>query len=91
MSRRKYQEEPEGDESGWTRRVQPRRRGYGFACCDCSLVHVMDFRVYRGRAQFRAKRDKRKTAALRREAVRRGDRLWYVATKGDRTTVHVLH
>lgn len=32
--------------------VQPVRRGYKLACCDCGLVHTMDFRLYRGRVQF---------------------------------------
>ena len=46
--------------------VQPIRRGYKLACCDCHLVHRVDFRVYRGRAQFRVFRANRSTAAMRR-------------------------
>jgi hypothetical protein len=46
--------------------VQPVRRGYKMACCDCSLVHRVDFRVVNGRVQFRAYRDNRATAAKRR-------------------------
>lgn len=34
--------------------ILPVRRGYVFECCDCGLKHVMDFRVHRGRVQFRA-------------------------------------
>lgn len=47
--------------------VQPIRRGYKSACCDCGLVHKMDFRVVNGRAQFRVFRDNRATAAMRRQ------------------------
>jgi hypothetical protein len=46
--------------------IQPVRRGYKMACCDCGLVHRMDFRVAGGRAQFRAFRDNRSTAMVRR-------------------------
>lgn len=46
--------------------VQPVRRGYKLACCDCGLVHRMQFRVHRGRIQFKAWRDNRATAAMRR-------------------------
>lgn len=46
---------------------QPIRRGYKMVCCDCGLVHHMDFRVMNGRAQFRAYRANGLTAALRRE------------------------
>lgn len=47
--------------------VQPiRRSGYKLGCCDCGLVHVVDFRVRKGRIQFRAIRNRRATAAMRR-------------------------
>lgn len=46
--------------------VRPIRRGYRAACCDCGLVHRMDFRVVEGRAEFRAYRDDRKTKEIRR-------------------------
>lgn len=47
--------------------VRPVRRGYRMRCCDCGLVHVMDFRVRDGRAELRAFRDNRATAAIRRK------------------------
>lgn len=56
----KYEEPKPGQ---W---VQPVRRNYKLGCCDCGLVHRMDFRVHRGRAQFRAYRDGRATASMRR-------------------------
>lgn len=46
--------------------VQPIRKGYRMACCDCGLVHTMDFRIHKGRAQFRAFRNNRATAQMRR-------------------------
>lgn len=42
--------------NGWTRWVQPVKRGYIMACCDCGLCHRMDFRIHEGRVQFRAQR-----------------------------------
>lgn len=46
--------------------VQPVRNGYRMACCDCGLVHDVDFRVKNGRVQLRARRNNRSTAAIRR-------------------------
>lgn len=54
-------DEPEAGE--W---VQPVRRGYKLSCCDCGLVHRLDFRVHRGCIQFRAFRLGRSTAMMRR-------------------------
>lgn len=51
--------------------VQPIRKGYRMACCDCGLVHTMDFRVHGGAIQFRAYRNERSTAAMRRERKKR--------------------
>ena len=48
--------------------VQPKPEGYDMACCDCCLVHTMDFRVHKGRVQFRAFRNNRSTALMRRHA-----------------------
>lgn len=49
--------------------VQPVRRGYKLRCCDCGLVHRMDFRLRSGRIQFRAWRDERATGAVRRGKI----------------------
>jgi hypothetical protein len=54
-------EQPEAGE--W---VQPIEEGYKMACCDCGLVHTLDFRVEDGRAQFRVFRNNRSTALVRR-------------------------
>lgn len=54
---------PKVEEDKW---IQPIRRGYKMACCDCGLVHELDFRIYRGRVQLRARRNNRATGQLRR-------------------------
>lgn len=50
--------------------VTPKMRGYRTICCDCSLVHVIDFFVVKhGRGhkvRFRVRADRRATAAARR-------------------------
>ncbi len=46
--------------------VQPVRKGYRMACCDCGLVHEIDFRVVKRRIQFRVRRNNRSTAMMRR-------------------------
>ncbi len=51
--------------------VQPVYKGYKMACCDCGLVHVLDFRVYKGRVQFRAFRHARATAGMRSKGSNR--------------------
>jgi hypothetical protein len=53
----------EPEEGEW---VEPVRVGYKMACCDCGLVHDMDFRVRKGRVQFRVFRNNRSTAMIRR-------------------------
>lgn len=56
----KYDEPKAGE---W---VQPRRRGYKMACCDCGLVHTMNFRIRDGHIQWQVFRNNRATAAIRR-------------------------
>jgi hypothetical protein len=46
--------------------IQPIRKGYKIACCDCGLVHDIDFRIVRGRIQFRARRNEKSTGQKRR-------------------------
>lgn len=53
--------------------VQPVRNGYRMMCCDCGLVHRLDFRLVKYGAsrrviRFRAFRDNRATANTRRVA-----------------------
>lgn len=47
--------------------VQPKRKGYKLRCCDCGLVHTLDFRIKNKRIQFRAFRNYRATGATRRQ------------------------
>ena len=47
--------------------VQPIRNGYKMECCDCGLVHKLDFRIRKGRVQLRAFRDNRATGQKRRK------------------------
>lgn len=56
----KYYKQPAGE---W---FQPVKRGYKMACCDCGLVHILNFRIKDGRVQFQAFRDNRATGAVRR-------------------------
>lgn len=56
----KYQRVTEGE---W---VQPVRRHYKLACCDCGLVHRVNFRLRDNRIQFQAFRAPRATGQVRR-------------------------
>ena len=59
-----------GKPGEWTEWVRPIRRGYKMACCDCGLVHSMDFRIrneWRGNVvEFRVMRNQKATSAMRR-------------------------
>ena len=62
----KYDEPQEGE---W---VQPARKGYKFRCCDCGLVHNLDFRIVGNKRkfiQFRAFRNERSTGQVRRHML----------------------
>jgi hypothetical protein len=54
----------------WTR---PRMRNFREQCCDCGLIHRLDFRIIDGRIEFRTRRDDRATAAARRSFKFTGD------------------
>lgn len=58
-------------EDGYSEWIQPVRKGYKLACCDCGLVHNVDFRTQRGKIQFRVSRNERSTAAVRREKAKK--------------------
>jgi hypothetical protein len=55
----KYYRQKDGE---W---VTPAANGYKLSCCDCCLVHNVDFRVHNGVIQFRATRNNRSTALMR--------------------------
>lgn len=42
------------------------RRDHRIRCCDCGLVHKYEFREAEGKLEFRVRRDRRATAAVRR-------------------------
>ena len=46
--------------------INPIQKGYEMECCDCGLVHVLNFRVEKGKAQFQVFRDQRSTGQTRR-------------------------
>ena len=57
----KYKQPEEGE---W---VRPNMDGYKMACCDCGLVHILQFRVEDlDTIEFRAFRNNRSTGQMRR-------------------------
>lgn len=57
----------DSDKNGWTVWVKPIQTGYRLACCDCGLVHDMNFAITDdGKAAFQARRNDRSTAMMRR-------------------------
>ena len=56
--------------SDWTEWIYPNRKKYKLACCDCGLVHDMQFDLIKrglgNRIVFRAKRNTKSTGQMRR-------------------------
>ncbi len=72
MGKRAFPTEHAGDD-GWSDWIHP-LPGYRMACCDCGLVHRMEFDIDdEGRVIFRAGRDTRGTGQLRRRLRERGE------------------
>jgi hypothetical protein len=70
--------------------ITPARRGYRMRCCDCGLVHVIDFRLRPtlngGRKlQYRATRDRRATAGSRHRTAEQLEHLWWTLLKTSMT------
>ncbi len=59
-------DELEMKSNGWTKWIQPIRKKYKIQCCDCGLVHTVDFRVRKRHVQFRVFRNNRSTGQIRR-------------------------
>lgn len=57
----KYDQVQDGDT------VIPVMRNYRMKCCDCCLIHVVNFKIVGKSIQFTARRDNRATAAARRK------------------------
>jgi hypothetical protein len=53
----------------WTR---PRLRNFREQCCDCGLIHRLNFRIVDGRIEFRTRRDERATDAARLNPISSG-------------------
>lgn len=51
---------------GWSRWVTPNPKSYRTSCCDCGLVHDLQFRMRKRHVEVRFKRNNRATAAVRR-------------------------
>lgn len=81
----KYPKITENDD-GWSDWINPKMEGYKMSCCDCNLVHSMEFMIVKitkhlpdggyewkeldpekHRVMFRASRNNRATAAMRRK------------------------
>ncbi len=60
----KYVQRYDGDE------FEIRWKGHKIQCCDCGLVHVLNFRVIKGKLFVHVTMDKRATAASRREKMK---------------------
>ena len=53
---------------GYEEWIAPIHRKFQLMCCDCKLVHNMDFRYDQaGKVEFRIRRNERATAAARRK------------------------
>lgn len=61
----RYTKHQEGKD-GFTRWIKPNMEKYKMACCDCGLVHILQFKVESSHIIFRAKRDERATGQKRR-------------------------
>jgi hypothetical protein len=46
--------------------VRPKQEGYRLACCDCGLIHAVNFRIVDGHIEFQPTRHARATAQRRR-------------------------
>lgn len=58
-------------ENGWTKWIRPKMKLYRFGCCDCGLVHNLQFKIVGKGVEFRAQRNNRSTAALRRKSKKK--------------------
>lgn len=62
----KYHTLREDQRAGWSEWVVPTKR-IRDQCCDCGLIHEIEYRIVGGQVEFRARRHKRATAAARRK------------------------
>jgi hypothetical protein len=57
------------EENQWEK---PIRKNYKLACCDCGLVHNVDFKIEKKAIMLRMRRNNRATAAIRRGMKNKG-------------------
>lgn len=70
MKTKRFRQEHATNARGFSRWVQPVMEKYLLACCDCDLVHEMQFRIVgvrKQRVQFRARRADGYTRMLRKQ------------------------
>lgn len=46
MTNKRIKVEPAVTSRGYTQWIHPKMRGYLMACCDCGLVHEMQFKAF---------------------------------------------
>ena len=61
----KYEETPQGE---W---YSPKMRNFREQCCDCGMVHRVDYRIRKGQLETRVFRDERSTAQVRRHMTKK--------------------
>ena len=49
--------------------ITPVKKGFKDQCCDCLLIHTMEFRIKDGKVQFRCWREDKETAVARRKGT----------------------
>lgn len=50
--------------------------GHKLACCDCGLIHTVNFRVVKGKVQFQAFRNNKATSGRRRSKKHKNQKLY---------------
>lgn len=53
---RKHYTKIKAGPDGWTKWIKPKPKGYKMACCDCALVHVLEFKAIKERVLIRVRR-----------------------------------
>ena len=55
--------------------IYPVHKGFKLACCDCGLIHTMDFDISEGMVKVKVSRDNKATAGRRRGKAYKGLKL----------------
>ncbi len=54
---------------------RPVMKNHKLACCDCGLVHTMNYRIVGNKIEFKAERDEKLTRSLRRRKQYKNQKL----------------